>query len=536
MNSLPLDARRRLGADVVEHAVHAFDAVEDLVGGVAEHFIGQPDPFGGHGVFADDGTEADGLLVAAFVAFDADGFDGEQGGVGLPSLLIPAAAAEFADEDGIGLLSDGDAFRRDFARNAHGEAGAGEWMTPQSAVRDAEAGTEGADFVFEEFGERFEHFALLFEFHDAIDAVVVRLDLAGDAAAGGAFDDVGIQSALREQFDVVGNLPEFFHEERADDAALLLGVGDAFEGSEEDDAGVDLLDGHADFFEESFHLGGFVQAHEAGVDVDAAHLHARTSEQHSEHGAVHAAGDAADDFAIADFGFDALDHLRFEFLDVELGELGTAFDEEVLQDGRAFMRMRDLRVKLDAPAAVGPFESDGNGVFVGGDDFCGVGKVGAGVAVAHPNLGFVGDAVKEVAVIGDDEFGGAILASDAGLHRAAMLDVEELHAVAHAEHRDAEGHEFVVIDIRRVFLRGAARAAGKDDGTRVGELRQLRRRIEVRDEAQLAHAADDELGILGAVIEDGDFLGGHEREMTNDEFRITNGESINAARSSRVLR
>jgi hypothetical protein len=68
-------------------------------------------------------------------------------------------------------------------------------------------------------------------------------------------------------------------------------------------------------------------------------------------------------------------------------------------------------------------------------------------------------------VVGDDEFGGAILAGDTGLHGAAVLDVEELHAVAHAEHGDAEGHELVVIDIRRVFVRGAARAAGKDDGT-----------------------------------------------------------------------
>jgi hypothetical protein len=102
-----------------------------------------------------------------------------------------------------------------------------------------------------------------------------------------------------------------------------------------------------------------------------------------------------------------------------------------------------------------------------------------------------------------------------------VLDVEELHAVAHAEHGDAEGHEFIVIDIGCVFLRSAARAAGKDDGTRVRELSQLRRRIQVRDEAQLADAADDELGILGAVIEYGDFLGvmgeNDECGMTSDE-------------------
>ena len=383
-------------------------------------------------------------------------------------------------------------------------------MPPQGAVRDAETGTESTDFVFEELGERFEHFALLFELHDTIDAVVMRLDLAGNAAAGRAFDDVGVKRALSEKFDVVCDFPEFFDKESADDAALLLGVGDAFEGTEEDIAGVDLLNGHTDFAEEGFHLSGFIQAHEAGVDVDAAHFDASTGEKNGKHGAVDAARDAADDFATSDFDFDALDHLRFELLDVELGKLGTTFSEEVLQDGGAFVRMGDLWVKLDAPAAVGPLQGHGNGVFVGGDDFCRLGEVCAGVAVAHPDLGFVRDAFKEVLVIGNDEFGRAILAGDAGSHRATVLDVEELHAVAHAEHGDTEGHELVVIDIRCVFVRGAAWPAGKDDGTGALQFRQFRGRIEVRDEAQLADAADDELGILGAVVENGDFLSGHE--------------------------
>jgi hypothetical protein len=89
-----------------------------------------------------------------------------------------------------------------------------------------------------------------------------------------------------------------------------------------------------------------------------------------------------------------------------LASCGTAFGEEVLQDGGAFVGMRDLRVKLDAPAPVGPFQSDGDGVFIGGDDFRCAGEVRAGVAVAHPDLGFVRDAAEEVFVVGDDELGG----------------------------------------------------------------------------------------------------------------------------------
>ena len=52
-------------------------------------------------------------------------------------------------------------------------------MTPEDIVRDAERGTERADLVLEEFGERLEDLALRLQFEDAIDAVVVRLDLGG---------------------------------------------------------------------------------------------------------------------------------------------------------------------------------------------------------------------------------------------------------------------------------------------------------------------------------------------------------------------
>ena len=115
----PLNTRRWLRTDVVKHAIHSFDAVENLVGCIAKNAVGQFDPIGGHGVFADDSTEADGLLVATFVAFNSDRFDREKRGVGLPSLLVPATAAEFADEDSISLLSDGDALGRDLAGDAY---------------------------------------------------------------------------------------------------------------------------------------------------------------------------------------------------------------------------------------------------------------------------------------------------------------------------------------------------------------------------------------------------------------------------------
>ena len=154
---------------------------------------------------------------------------------------------------------------------------------------------------------------------------MVCLDFAGDRTAGGAFDDVGIKGPLGKQFDIVGHLPELFDKECSDDAALLLGIRDALERAKEDFTGINLLNGHANFTEEHLHLGSFIQAHETRVDKNAAHFHSCAMQQHGQNGAVHAAGDTTDDFAITHLCLDAFDHLRLEGIDVEPGERGTTF-------------------------------------------------------------------------------------------------------------------------------------------------------------------------------------------------------------------
>ena len=173
------------------------------------------------------------------------------------------------------------------------------------------------------------------------------------------------------------------------------------------------------------------------------------------------------------------------------------------------MRVRDLGMELDAPAAVTPFQGDRYGILIRGNDPGVGGKICAGVAVAHPDLGLVRDAFEQIGMIGDDKLGRTILTGDTGLHGAAMLDVQELHAIAHAENRHIKGHELFKIDIRRVLFRRAARTTGKDNGPGVLELGQFGGRVEMRDKAQLADAADDELAVLGSVIKYGNFVIGH---------------------------
>ena len=140
---------------------------------------------------------------------------------------------------------------------------------------EAEFAAEFAHLILVELGEGFDDAVFVDELLDAGDAVVVGLDEVGFGGAAG-LDGIGVDGALAEDpvavevgaglEDLLLNLDELF----ADDATLVFGFGDAFEGGEEvelgvDDAEVFGAEGGEDFADE----GGFLFAHEAGVDVGA---------------------------------------------------------------------------------------------------------------------------------------------------------------------------------------------------------------------------------------------------------------------------
>lgn len=348
--------------------------------------VGEFDPVGGHGVFGDDGAECDGPFVGAFIAFDTDGFDGDEGGVGLPDFVVPAVFFEFADEDGVAFADDVEAVFGDDAWAADGEARTREGVAHEDVAVDAEGDAEFADFVFEEFGERFEDFALGLELEDAVDAVVVGFDFGGFGfGVGGAFDDVWVEGALGEHFGVADGVPEDVDEEFADDFAFFLGVGFAFEGVEEAFGGVDFLDGDAHAFEVGDDFVGFVFAHEALIDVDGADVDAGFVEEDGEDGGIDAAGDAADDLFLSDFLADVVDDFAFKVLDVEGFEV-FGLSEEVAEDLGALVAVCDFGVELDAPEVFAPLEGDGGAVLVFGDDLGVFREVFHGVGVAHPDL------------------------------------------------------------------------------------------------------------------------------------------------------
>src|SRR5215218_1103723 len=94
---------------------------------------------------------------------------------------------------------------------------------------------------------------------------------------------------------------------------------------------------------------------------------------------------------------------------------------------------------------------------------------------------------------------------------AAVLDfaaeeiAHQLHAIADAQHRNAE-FEDLGIRMRRVFGVNAFRSPGEDDADDTVSFQLSRRRGEVVDfrvYLALTDSACDDLGKLGAEVEDG---------------------------------
>jgi hypothetical protein len=86
---------------------------------------------------------------------------------------------------------------------------------------------------------------------------------------------------------------------------------------------------------------------------------------------------------------------------------------------------------------------------------------------------------------------------------------KSLHAVADAEDGEA-GFENVLRDVGRVRFVDGARTAGEDEAFGADGHDLIARRVpreELAVDMRLADAASDELGVLGAEVEDGEGIG-----------------------------
>lgn len=117
--SFPFNRGGRLAGNVVDDAVDAADFIDDAVGDLAEEFVRQMAPDGGHEVGRFDAAQAHNPFVGAAVAHDAHGLDREEDHEGLAHLVVEAEVAEFFNEDRVGFAKEVGVFALDFTEDAH---------------------------------------------------------------------------------------------------------------------------------------------------------------------------------------------------------------------------------------------------------------------------------------------------------------------------------------------------------------------------------------------------------------------------------
>ncbi|MNK45244.1 hypothetical protein D3C87_639980 [compost metagenome] len=407
-----------------------------------------------------------------------------------------------------------------FAQDAHAQARTGERMAVDHLRRQAQRHAQLADFVLEQFAQRFQQLQVQRVRQAA--HVVVRLDgrsLARFGASG--FDDVGVDRALGQPLGALllaGLFLEHFDEFAADDLALGFGVGDAGQLAHELRGGIDVNDLHAHVFGEGLHdLLAFVQAQEAVVDEDAGELVADgLVDQRGGNRRVHAAGQAQDDFVGADLLADAGDGFGDVVGHVPVARAFADFVHEAGQHGLALNGVRDFGVELDGVEAAVFVGHAGDGTRRRGrHQLEARGQLGDLVAVAHPDLQHamafgrveVFQAFQQLGVAVGADFGVAEFAMVREADHAAQLLRHGLHAVADAQ----DGHaqlEHRMWHAHRAFFVGGCVAAGQDDALQA--LRHLFAhegvvdvaRVDFGIDAGFADAAGDQLGDLRTVVED----------------------------------
>ena len=257
------------------------------------------------------------------------------------------------------------------------------------------------------------------------------------------------------------------------------------------------------------HILELILAQHAVVHEDTRQLVADGAvEQDGTDGAVHAAGESEDDVVLA--------NLLAQLGDGGVHEVGRRpvlpaaadVDHEVLQEQRALQGVEHLGVELHAP--------DGFGVggigcvlhlFGAGYGVEAFGQSRDGVAVAHPHLAVLLEAVEErVVEVDGREVGAPVFAAAGGLHLAAQRVTHELSAVADAQDGHASA-ELAEVDAEGFGVVDAVGRACQDDADDVGVAHgELVVGQNLAESVELAQAAGYELGRLRTEVQDDDFL------------------------------
>ena len=344
---------------------------------------------------------------------------------------------------------------------------------------------------------------------------MVALD--GGAAAHAALDAVGIDGALEQEVraGLAGLLLKHAHEQLADDLALALRIGHALQRLQKALGRIHMDDVQAQVVLVGFeHLFGLVLAQQAVIHEHAGQLAGLegTVGQHAGHGGIHAAGDAADHPAVAHLLTDAAQHALDLVLGLVLLPAAADAAHEVFQHLRALHRVLHLGMELHAVEAAGGVGElrVGAGVGVRGGGKA-LRQAGDPVVVIHEHMGLAAHAVEEGGILGAKQRI-AVFAHVRALHRSAVEVVEQLHAVADAQHGNAQAVHQAALDPGRAVLVDAGGAAGENHAAQGFVPPERAVRAVGQDfaiHAHLAHPPRNQLVVLAAKIENDDLLAVH---------------------------
>ena len=506
-------AHRLLGVDAVRDAIDERKVVRNRAGDLKEGIPFDRQP----------AAEDDEALVGTVVTLDTDAADRRDFARVLAAIIGSEEVGELFAL--FGRKRDGGVV----AEDADAETGAGEGLARRNLFIQTEHARDLANFILVPVPVGLDDFALFAELANDVDIVVMRLDFVGVAADIGvaALYKVGAERALREEgvvevdAQLLRRLGGDLDEHGADDFALLFGVDGG--GERPDDLaravvhgaveelvlGIDALHVHKPEFLQIFtDEVALVFAHHAVVDVDSIDILRRkcAHEQRGGDGAVHAARDEDDDLLASDL-FTNHAHRGLDAILQRVGLLQPAdLTQEILQHFHAVLRQVNFGVELHADDLL-------LGIVDAGDDIAGDGKGDKAVrmlldrvAVAHQHGLLFVHAVGERAGGDDVNLGGAVLGLDLGQDNAAEMLVDELHAVADAERRDAERKDGGVVG-RRAALPDAGGAAAENHRIVAAQLvRRDAHRENVRVNAELADFAVNDLCVLTAAVENRKFF------------------------------
>ncbi len=293
----------------------------------------------------------------------------------------------------------------------------------------------------------------------------------------------------------------------ADQVPLLLGLLDALEASQEALLRLHVHEWNLEVIAKGLdHLLGLATPHEAVIDEDAGELLTdRLVDQQRRDRGVDAARESADHLLRSNLLANTCD-LLVDHLGRRPGRRDpNHLVQEALENLLAVRGVHDLGVELDGIKAALRILEGGERCRGGAGDYAGAGRSsGDRVAMTHPDGLLAGQLGAEQRSLLDPHLRLAELPHPGSLDLAAQVLRHQVHAVADAEHGNAQ-LEQLLVDAGRVLDVDRGGPAREDDRARISRRHFLRRELigdELGVDVRLAHAPSDQLGILAPEIED----------------------------------